>query len=559
MNKIIVANTYAPAELTAAQELQAYLTRMTGETLPILLDSDLAPSDGEIVIGVTNRAEAEAFDNTDAFHIHSDGHTLSICGGSPRGTLYGVYHLLETLGCRFLTPDTEVVPAVQMSVLDGFLDIWETPAFCYRDLYWSPTFDEAFSAKLRNNGALAEGGYGRTLSETVGGGIRYAGPRFVHTFGQIISKEDYFDEHPEYFSEINGERNATHLYSQPCMTNPEVLQITIDTVKRWLRESPTSRLVSVSQNDSYVIGSYCTCEACQAIIDEEGSPAGPLLRFVNAVAEAIEEEFPDVYVDTLAYQYSITPPNKTKARDNVVVRYCTGGCCAHSIATCPNNAGVKQTILNWKTVCPHLYVWDYTTDFAHYLCPFPNLRTLQPNAQFFYENRVVGVFEQGNYTGGESGEFGDLRAYLLAKLLWNPYVDTNAVIEEFTDAYYGAAAPYIRDYLDFLHTIFTDDHFSVVVSPEVYQGLISEDKLDYYDMQWAKAKETVSHDAKTLIHVERSELSYRYMKKMNRSREFAVDDPVEAERLEKQFFVDCTRLGVTRLNEGANVPPVNPD
>lgn len=39
-------------------------------------------------------------------------------------------------------------------------------------------------------------------------------------------------------------------------------------------------------------------------MDEEGSPMGPLLRAVNRVADAISEEFPNVVVDTLAYQVS---------------------------------------------------------------------------------------------------------------------------------------------------------------------------------------------------------------------------------------------------------------
>ncbi len=559
MDKIIISKSAAPAEMTAAKELQAYLARMIGKTIPILYDQETYPTDGEIAIGVTNRAVAAVFDNADGFRIFSDGCRMSVCGGSPRGTLYGVYHFLEELGCRFFASDAELVPKIDADILDQPIDIFETPAFAYRDLFWTPVFGDAISAKLKLNGALVnKAGRGRRLSNMVGGGINYAGPAFVHTFKYAIPAERYFDKHPEYFSEINGVRDATELYSQICMTNEDVLDITVEAVKQWLRKSPDSRLVSVSQNDSFVMNSYCTCPKCQKVIDEEESPAGPLIRFVNAVAEAIEKDFPNVYVDTLAYQYSLKPPKITKARDNVVVRYCTGGCCSHPISECPVNGSVKQAVLGWKEVCPRMYIWDYTTNFQHYLCPFPNFRSFAPNAQFFHENKVIGVFEQGNYQEGLSGEFGELRSYLLAKLLWNPYADVEVMTDEFLRGYYGAAAPYIREYLDFMHSLFAKEHLILNTSPIIYKDMIREDTLSYYDRQWDKAKQAVLSDDELLARVERVELSYRYMKKFNKCREFAENDPDRASCSENKFYADCTRLGVARLSEGSNVPTVNP-
>lgn len=38
-----------------------------------------------------------------------------------------------------------------------------------------------------------------------------------------------------------------------------------------------------------------------AIIKEEGSPMGPLLRAVNTIADRIAGDFPNIAVDTLAY------------------------------------------------------------------------------------------------------------------------------------------------------------------------------------------------------------------------------------------------------------------
>ena len=146
----------------------------------------------------------------------------------------------------------------------------------------------------------------------------------MHTFDLLLPPEKYFAEHPEYYALIDGKRTAKHLYSQPCLSNPDVLRIMIEGIRSWLRDNPEARLVSVSQNDSFVIGSYCTCPACRAVNEEEGAPSGSLIRFVNAVAEALEPEFPEVTFDTLAYQYSTQPPKLTHPRHNVAIRMCTG-------------------------------------------------------------------------------------------------------------------------------------------------------------------------------------------------------------------------------------------
>src|SRR5262249_46660805 len=99
-----------------------------------------------------------------------------------------------------------------------------------------------------------------------------------------------------------------------------------------------------------------------------------------------------------------------------------------------------------------LYIWDYTPNFAHYQQPFPNFDVLQPNVQFFIQHRVKGLFEQGNYSSGGYGEMGPLRAYLLARLLWNPQADMQTDTREFLDAYYGHAGAEIQAYLELVET-----------------------------------------------------------------------------------------------------------
>ena len=536
-----------PAVMTAAAELDRYLERM-GVSLKTELKLDpTLPADGlRVTMG--------------------DG-TVRLLGGNGRGVLYACYRLLELLGCRFYAEDTEVIPTLTpdevSAALPEGLDLTEVSPFEFRDLYWTCTYRPDFAVKRRINAGLAGGGaHLRDIPPEWGGCIGYAGPHFVHTFERLVPAEEFFESHPEYFSMINGERTAKHLYSQLCLSNPEVLAIVIERVKGWLRENPLAEIVSVSQNDSFVIESYCTCPACAAVDAEEGSPAGSLIRFVNAVAEAIEPEFPKVAIDTLAYQYSTVPPKLTRPRHNVMVRMCTGGCSSHAIDECDRNGGTRSWIEGWEKICDRLYIWDYTTDFAQYLNPFPNLPTHQRNAQFFANHNVKGVFEQGNYTGGKSGEFGELRSFILTEVLWDP--DKTPDTAGFMEAYYGAGAPFVQKYLDYIHEKVKDLHFNLVISAaNLWNPLIPDEDIPMLDALWADAYKAALNGGTTANgfgipaelaarHVERSALCHRWFKLDGKRGEFA--DESASPGLMNAFYADCKRLEVTRLNEGADVP-----
>ena len=106
----------------------------------------------------------------------------------------------------------------------------------------------------------------------------------------------------------------------------------------------------MSQNDNR---NYCTCDKCAASDVREGSPAGTLLRFVNAVADDIAKDYPDVVIDTLAYQYTRPVPKITRPRPNVCVRLCSIECCfSHPLDddTCAQNAAFHRDIVAWNEV-----------------------------------------------------------------------------------------------------------------------------------------------------------------------------------------------------------------
>src|SRR3989442_13807015 len=441
---IVISANAIPAERYAAEELQRYLERLSGAKLPIVTDAgpvelrEILLGDNAHLAKLRLKVDFSKL-GTDGFVLRTEGRRIVVAGGRPRGTLYAVYALLEDkLRVRWFTPDLEVVPKpgrVRIPKLDETF----VPALEYREVFWTEMMrDPDFAARHRLNG------HHYPLTEKHGGRVAVYFP-FVHSLDALVPRELY-QEHPDYFPLIDGKRKDG--YVQRCLSNPDVLRIATDRVRQWLKEHPDATIISVSQNDTF---NFCQCEKCKALDDAEGSPAASLLRFVNAVAENIEHVHPNVRIDTLAYQYSRRPPKTIRPRHNVIVRLCSIECCfAHPLETCPaqENRRFRDDIIAWGPVAPLLYVWDYTTDFGHYQQPFPNFDSLQSNVRFFVKHGVKSLFEQGNYSSGGGGEMEPLRAYVLAKLLWNPDTDVHKHIHEFVNAYYGKAGPKFLAYLE---------------------------------------------------------------------------------------------------------------
>jgi hypothetical protein len=504
--RIVLATNAIPSERYAAEELQRYLEKISGVKPAIVTDAERATS-REILLGDNAHLRKLGLDlhlknlGAEGFVLRTEHDRLIVAGGQPRGTLYGIYTLLdEKLGVRWFTPDEEFVPKTNRVLLPA-LNETRTPALEYREVFWSEMLHDAdFAARHRLNGNHYK------LTDKHGGRGAVYFP-FVHSLDSLIPP-DLYKDHPEYFPLINGRR--VNGYVQRCLANPDVLALAIKRVRQWLKEHPEANIISVSQNDT---GNWCQCATCKALDDAEGSPAASLLRFVNAIAQDIEHDYPAVRIDTLAYQYTRKPPKTIRPRSNVIVRLCSIECCfAHPLATCPSaeNQRFRDDIAAWEPVAPKLYIWDYTPNFANYQQPFPNFDALQPNVRFFVQHHVQGLFEQGNYSGGGGGEMEPLRAYLLARLLWNPETDVQKDTDEFLHAYYGQAAPSIRAYVDLLERQVHSDQTHAHIYDPPTAAYLNEAFVSQADKLLAQAEAQADND-RVRFRVEVARLSIWYV------------------------------------------------
>lgn len=423
----------------ACEELQKYLYKSLDYPIPIYSDK-CAKRGPEIIVG---KARGYSIFNelnnksNEAFMIKAIDEDIIITGNSDRAVLYGVYKFLEEfIGFRCFTYDCETYNTLSsLSVPGNYLHIQDF-TFEYREVYFRDAFDASFASKNMLNSNLAK------LGPIHGGKVKWF--NFHHSFSDLINPNEYFDEHPKYFSYIDGKRIKEH--TELCLSNEEVFNLCLTKLKQWIKDNPECKIFSVAQDEwmGHFIKMACECEHCKKIDDANNSQSGSIITFVNRLAKEIKKEYPDVLIHTFAYQYSRKAPSAVVPDENVIVRLCNIECSwSNSILELANknpnceSAHFYSDLLNWSKITNRLYIWDYSVNFRNYLLPFPNLEVLEKNINLYKKTNVKGVLMQGNFSHGGGGYLDELKSYVTARLLRDDAKPLKELIEEFCIGYYG--------------------------------------------------------------------------------------------------------------------------
>lgn len=484
----------------AAGVLASYLEKSTGCRLEIKNYSDSVLQRGSVILldvmpFASPLAEAESLGDEGFVICERNGNVL-IYAATEESIYYAVYEFLETYcGCLWLTSNDDYIPEMNTVEIEDGTTNRQIPLIQYREVYYRDAWDPEYARKQKINGQNS-----RVVNGAVAEGHKNWG-FWCHSFFGIIPPSEYFSSHPEYFSLVDGKRINN---GQLCCTNDEMIDEAIKNLRIIFEKNPDVRYWSVSQNDTT---GFCTCEKCRKYDEEAGSHIGSILYFVNKVAEA----FPDKIISTLSYWYSRTAPKKAFLRDNVHIMLCDIECDrSEPIAENPQCSSFMEDLAVWHKYCGNVFLWDYDIQFSNLISPFPNFHILAPNMRFFYEKSVRSIFNQANREN--RGDFWALRAYLLAKLSWNPYCDIDKHYHEFLKAYYGAGAGDIDEYITSMTEELkkSGEGLSIFGQPEE-EKFLSKELVKKYAAIVDSAIEKVKEDPVILLRVEEVKLGLIYV------------------------------------------------
>ena len=484
---------------TAAKELQNHLQKITGAKFGIVSEKNVG-NHSAFYIGNTKLFNKHFTDNetvkkSDAIALKTVGKNIILGGHPTRGQLYAVYEFLEKYcNVRWWTSKESTIPVNKNLTVD-VKDYIYAPALVYREVYALDAKGAEFAARLRSNG------FWTNLNKEYGGKLFVYG--WCHTFEQIMHPDKYFPKHPEWFSLVKGKRMGKG--AQLCLTNQEMRKEFLRLVFEKFKRYPDMWQMSISQNDYH---NWCECDKCMELQKKEGSESGPLLDFVNYIAREVGKVYPDVPISTLAYQKSRKVPKNIKPEPNVYIWLCNiENNFGESMEDGKTNADFRRDIENWSGISKQLFIWNYTAFFDNMMVPHPNYASIGKDIRYFVKMKAKGIFPQGDFYNN-IGDFAALRSYVMGKMLWNPNLDERAVTMEFLQGYYGKAAPYLMEYLDYIcdRAAQTKTFVSCYKHIDSYKWFNAESSRKCYEL-FAKAADAVKDNPLFAERVRRERLT----------------------------------------------------
>ena len=472
--QIILPEKSTTVEKNAALELQDYLMKMCAVQIPIVNETEMASDVNSVYIGCTKFADSHHVTYPDnkfgeGWLIKAIGGNLVLCGGKTRGVLYAVYHLLEDVfGVHWWSMWDESIPKLDKAFVSADYADSGVPAMEYRDVFlWPVQPKNRFAVRNRLNG------WALPIEKEFGGMECWGHPAHVHTFDRYFPAfggnpgdvktnwasamnpegESYFKTHPEWYGMTPRKRRVPKIL---CMSNEGLQKAFLEKLLKSIAFSyaeadaegkPRPRYFNLSPPD---MEGECQCPQCAESIRKHGS-SGHQLRFVNKMAAEVKKVYPEAIVETIIYWHYLLPPlDDTRPSEDVLIRYCNNKMdILHDIHH-PNNRQYLEGLNTWVNLCgkDNLYLWDYGVFFnANGIVP--SMYKLSDNFRTFAQLGVKGYFLEIEQC--ITNDFWDMKVWLSTKLMENPNLDLDVLMDTFLSGYYGAAGPYIRRYLDAAH------------------------------------------------------------------------------------------------------------
>ncbi len=447
-----------PAEKTAMADLQKYLSK-TASSLQVGGTDKVT-----FYVGNTDFARRNGIDvvklPSEQWLIKNIGGDVILAGGGSRGTLYAVYSFLENqIGVHWWNEKEESVPEAR-PLSFASLDLQGKPFFDMRDIYRMGLENREGGTLAIRNRANRDGD--KPVPAAYGGSYNYGLPYHVHTMSLYVPAGKYLQEKPEFFALKDGKR----VKEQLCPSNPELRKFLLAKLKEYVAKDrrkaaeqgiPAPVIYDFSMNDSWT---QCQCDTCKKISAED-NPSGLHLRLINYLADEIRKDYPDIYMEMLAYYYLEETPKITHPHDNVIIRLCNTRSDQNSTPDSPRNTLYNKLVTDWSKICNHLYIWEYggMWNDAHGL-PLPSEYRLADSFKFYADNHVEGIFfecEELIY-----GEMPEYKNWLAFKFMENPHADFKSLQKTFLDGYYGKAGASLLHYRDCLAQASAQKQYSVI-------------------------------------------------------------------------------------------------
>jgi len=500
---------------TAAEELQAYVQKISGAELPIVDDGQSVKGPAILVgrsrlsdaMGVAIPAGVRSNRRDEGFAIACRGDRLLLAGnddGPYHGTEYAVYDFLRSLGVRWFMPGEfgEIVPQ-QKTIRVPEQQVLRKPDFVMRNwwLHAKPELADLEARwKLRN----------KMNPEPL---FAICGDSSVRA---IVAPEALRKEKRELLAlNENGTRNP-HL---PNLSNPEAAAIAGGIIKDYFRKNPAANSYGFAPDDGMPRDfNPETLKLSRGFVTLGGRPGVPgeasiteeWLMFVNRVAAEVHKEFPQAYIATNGYANRNLPPEGVQLDDHMVIMFAAIWSCtlhAYDDDHCWQKVCQGEMLKRWCELCKNVWIYGYNYNMlVSGLTPLPEFTKLRRDFPLMKKWGVMGFHDESRNVWAEAGI---ASRYLRAQLEWNADADVDAILDDFFAKWYGRAAGPMKAFeiaLDEVITRVPIHGHEDRVMPEIY----TPELLDRLKQLVAEAEQLADTD-RDKLHVRAERLIYEHL------------------------------------------------
>ncbi|MBQ0104578.1 MAG: DUF4838 domain-containing protein, partial [Armatimonadetes bacterium] len=424
---IIIPENAGVNESLASEDLSQTLNKIYNTEFKVVSDNETVK--GKFIsLGDTAQLKKSSLKipnlNIDGYAIMEKNGNIYITGGIRSGSLSGVYALLEEdLGCRWYTlRQDERIPKAKNGKL-SFVPRSYNPQFLLRHVSL-PEFYEVTGWDIWNTYTNKKRPFNRrnrmNMFEPNGG---------AHTVFTYVPVSN-FEEHPDWFSMKGGERKPQQL----CFSSEGMYETLLANMRKEMKSYPKDRFM-IDPMDSI---SLCECPECKALSDAEGTNMAPYMKCMNRIAGELKKDYPNLVIQLLAYLDYVKAPKTIKPADNMEIMVCSD-CCDWNFPLCTLKESEKfSAIMDDWTQTGDTITWNYVSNYDHLLMPNPNLTVIAEDIRQMKDWGVKGSYLQG--IGWENKNLqasGRMKVWVWGKLLWDPSLDTEALLKDFCLGYYG--------------------------------------------------------------------------------------------------------------------------
>jgi hypothetical protein len=452
---IVVAAQADAKTRVAANELQAYVAKISGAELPITTETNQVVGTTVLVgrsrltdrLGIKVPSGLTHSRREEGFLIATVGNSIVLAGnndGPYHGTEYAVYDFLRMLGVRWFMPSDfgEIVPKSATLAVPERQLVVSKPDFVMRNwwLHLKPELKEQETRwKLRNK-----------MNEEV----MFATPG-DSSAREILPEKLYFKEHPEWFAMNPDKTRNPHL---PNLTSPDAVRIAAGIIKDNLRKNPEANSYGFAPDDG-LPRDFCpetvkrntgfVAQGGRQGVESEASITEEWMMFVSAVAAEVHKEFPEVYIASNGYANRDVPPQGVALDNRIVIMFAAIWSCtlhAYDDPHCWQKVRQGQMLRRWAGLCPNVWVYGYNYNMlVSGLTPFPETRRLRRDFPLMKKWGLLGFNDENRNVWAEAGI---ASRWLRAQLEWNANADVEALLGDFYAKWYGAAADSMKAFYD---------------------------------------------------------------------------------------------------------------